>query len=277
MTVSVYGVCDVHRGPLFARLHDVTRDEVPEVLQASLEEVSVGWQEDDTYGMLADLFREEDEDRGIDRTEKEIGDEEGGKSDCREKGSWKREDNEVNDRGGTEYMREGKVQETASIENRLEMEGDDENETGDEGESERTECEAKGKRKENGEGESLPPIPQLSFHIYIQQQKSVSDGEYPSEERGPGERDRQEAESTNEESSKSEDENHETPSEAGGNEARERPNEAPTWLRQQYRMNLMGGKIPEHRNVPDLSSAALVSTPPPTPTCNSCNEHTPVF
>ncbi|XP_047494061.1 uncharacterized protein LOC125042467 [Penaeus chinensis] len=252
MTVSVYGVCDVHRAPLFARLHDVTRDEVPEVLQGGLEEVFVGWQEDDTDGMLADLFREEDEDRGIDRAEKERGDEERGKSDCREKGSWIREDNgEVNDRGGTEYTSEGNVQEM-SIENRLEIEGNDENEKGYEGVSERTENEAKGKRKENGEGESQPPIPQLSFHIYIQQQKSVSDDEYPSEERGPGERNPQEVEPTNEESSKSEDENHETPSEAGGNEARGRPNEAPAWLRQQYRMDLMGGKIPEHRIVPDL-------------------------
>ncbi|ROT73855.1 hypothetical protein C7M84_007659 [Penaeus vannamei] len=113
MTVSVYGVCDVHRVP--PPTPPVTRDEVREVLQAGLEELFVGWQEDDTYGMLA------------------------------------------------------------------------------------------------------------------------------------------EAEPTNEESPKSEDENHETLSEAEGNGARGRPNEAPTWLRRQYRMNLVGGKIPEHRIVPDLS------------------------
>ncbi|XP_069995612.1 uncharacterized protein, partial [Penaeus vannamei] len=326
MTVSVYGVCDVHRAPPLARPHDVTRDEVREVLQAGLEELFVGWQEDDTYGMLAGLFREEEEDRGTDGEEKGIGDEERGKSDCRDKGSREREDNgegATNDEGGTEYAREGKARETARIENRLDMEDDEENETGDEGvseltengvgertgdegTSERTENEGQRKenervsertenerasertenegasertenevvserkenerasartenerpRKENGDGEESPrPIPQLSFHIYIHQQKSVS--ESPSEEPYPRERDPQEAEPTNEESPKSEDENHETLSEAEGNGARGRPNEAPTWLRRQYRMNLVGGKIPEHRIVPDLSIQSL--------------------
>ncbi|XP_042867703.1 spore wall protein 2-like [Penaeus japonicus] len=246
MTVSVYGVCDVHRALRCDEAHgdfpryDVTREEIPESMQGGREEEDAEWQDYDTFGMLAYLFREEDEDRGMEGAERRIGDGEEGESDSIERELWRRDGNgerAADSKSRTETTHERKRQEAARIENCLETE-EEENVTEIKIEGEKNEDEAK--KREDSEEESQHPTPQLSFHIYIHQQKSICDGEYPAEDNSPGERDPQEGDSTNDESSKCEEENHETRSEVRGNGARGRPNEASARLRQQYRLNLMG-------------------------------------